>query len=83
MGIKGMCIIISKLNVYGAIDNTTGLRNADFFHLLMEIDSSEAIMMINLWEIMWANVSNIVDDVRDLLVQFSLKEVKFQPRECN
>lgn len=24
MGIKGMCIIISKLNVYGAIDNTTG-----------------------------------------------------------
>lgn len=27
MGIKGMCIIISKLNVYGAIDNTTGLRS--------------------------------------------------------
>ncbi|CAL2257075.1 unnamed protein product [Prunus armeniaca] len=34
-------------------------------------------------EIIWATVGNIMDDVRDLLMQFSLKEVQFRPRECN
>lgn len=54
-----------------------------FFHLLIETNSYEVVMMINSWEIMWANVSNTVDDVRGLLMQFSLKEVKFQPSMHN
>ncbi|CAL2258763.1 unnamed protein product [Prunus armeniaca] len=34
-------------------------------------------------ETIWAIVSNIVDDVRDLLMRFSLKEVQIRHRECN
>ncbi|XP_021828043.1 uncharacterized protein LOC110768577 [Prunus avium] len=56
---------------------------AGFFPLFIETDSSEAVMMINSWETIWATVGNIVDDVRDLFVQFSLKEVQFRLRECN
>lgn len=58
--------------------------NAYFFlSLFTENDSYEAIMMINLGETIWVVVDNIVDDVKDLLMYFSLKEVQYPPRDCN
>lgn len=39
-------------------------------------------MMIN-GETIWVVVDNIVDDVKDLLMYFSLKEVQYPPRDCN
>ncbi|CAL9013519.1 unnamed protein product [Prunus brigantina] len=50
--------------------------SATFFPLLME-DSSDAVMMINSGETIWATIDNILDDMSNLLMQFSLKEVQF------
>ncbi|KAI5337937.1 hypothetical protein L3X38_017208 [Prunus dulcis] len=45
--------------------------SAGFFPLIIETDFSEDVMMINSKETIWTTFGNIMDDVRDLLMQFS------------
>ncbi|CAL9014094.1 unnamed protein product, partial [Prunus brigantina] len=71
--LRGVSILATELQaIYRGV-----LFDTCWLFSLIEIDPSEAVMMINSGETTWATVGNIVDDVRDLLVQFSLKEVQF------